>query len=107
MIRDCFFTSGPGAKVSRKQEGAIVALLNTWTVAEAARVAGVGHKTLLRWINKDQNFKAVLRAADDAEYTRSMARFLFANFGTCSTCFPVTLPLCFSTTYGHNNVTAT
>jgi len=91
MIRDCFFTSGPGAKVGRKQEGAVVALLNTWTVEEAARVAGVGYKTLLRWINKDQNFKAVLRAADDAEYTRSTARFRQRAPGAATSLLQVTV----------------
>ena len=40
--------TGHGAKFGRKKEDAIVALLTTRTVEEAARAVGVSTKTLLR-----------------------------------------------------------
>ncbi|MFH1036436.1 MAG: hypothetical protein V1806_18215 [Pseudomonadota bacterium] len=42
--------SGHGEKLSRKQEAAIIALLTTGTIGEAARVAGVDAATLGRWL---------------------------------------------------------
>ena len=41
-----------GAKLSRKQELAIAALLSTKTIAEAAREAGVSEITLWRWLRR-------------------------------------------------------
>ena len=41
--------TGHGEKLSRKQEVAIVALLEESTVAAAARRVGVGEATLCRW----------------------------------------------------------
>ena len=64
---------GHGAKFSRKKEQAIAALLAQPSVAEAARVAGIGHQTLLRWM-KNQEFSTRYKAARRAEYRQSMAR---------------------------------
>ena len=41
---------GPGSKFTRKKEEAIAALLIQRNVEEAARVAGIGTQTLLRWL---------------------------------------------------------
>ena len=41
---------GHGAKIARKREDAIAALLTQPTVAAAAGVAGIGEKTLRRWL---------------------------------------------------------
>ena len=53
---------GHGEKLSRKQEQAIVALLQQSTIAEAARVAGIGETTLWRWLQND-DFKVEYRSA--------------------------------------------
>jgi hypothetical protein len=62
------------AGITRRQQDAIAALLNSWTVEEAARTVGIGSQILRRWMNKDRNFIAAYNAAQDAEYARSMAR---------------------------------
>src|SRR4030081_1824115 len=51
-----------GVKFGRKTEDAIAALLSQRNVDEAARTAGIGTRTLLRWM-KDPEFDAAFRAA--------------------------------------------
>ncbi len=47
----------PGrARLTRKQQQAIAALLSTKTIAEAANVAGIGERTLKRWLAEDDSF---------------------------------------------------
>jgi hypothetical protein len=53
---------GHGEKLSRKQEGAIAALLSETTVSAAAERAGVSEVTLWRWL-KLPGFMADYRAA--------------------------------------------
>lgn len=65
--------TGHGAKFGRKKEDAIVALLTTRTVEEAARAVGVSTKTLLRWM-KEPEFDAAYRAAKRAAFGQSIAR---------------------------------
>jgi len=65
--------TGHGAKFGRKKEDAIVALLTTRTVEEAARVVGVSTKTLLRWM-KELEFDTAYRAAKRAAFGQSIAR---------------------------------
>ena len=65
--------TGHGAKFGRKKEDAIVALLTTRTVEEAARIIGVSTKTLLRWM-KEPEFDAAYRAAKRAAFGQSIAR---------------------------------
>ena len=65
--------TGHGAKFGRKKEDAIVALLTTRTVEEAARVVGVSAKTLLRWM-KEPEFDTAYRAAKRAAFGQSIAR---------------------------------
>jgi len=48
--------TGHGEKIGRKSEAAIAALLTRSTIEDAARVAGIGEKTLRRWI-KEPGFK--------------------------------------------------
>jgi hypothetical protein len=50
------------AKLGRKKENAIVALLSQRNVEEAARAAGVPPRTLYRWL-KEPEFKAAYREA--------------------------------------------
>lgn len=45
---------GHGEKFSRKMEQAIIALLSAPSIAEAAKVAGVGETTLWRWLQDDE-----------------------------------------------------
>src|ERR1022692_1311381 len=54
--------TGHGAKFGRKMEGAITALLTRPSVEDAARVAGVGEKTLRRWMREPRFNVQYLRA---------------------------------------------
>ena len=54
--------TGHGAKFGRKKEQAIVALLSQRSVEDAARVAGVGTKTLGRWMIHPQFRQEYLEA---------------------------------------------
>lgn len=54
--------SGHGEKLPRKQAQAIVALLSSPTMAQAAEIAGVGVSTLIRW-QKNPNFAEAYRTA--------------------------------------------
>ena len=53
---------GHGQKLGRKQEAAITALLSQRTVEDAARVAGVGTRTLFRWLEVPEFREAYLQA---------------------------------------------
>ena len=64
---------GHGAKFGRKMEQAIAALLTERNQAEAARVAGVGIATLLRW-HKLPEFQTAYRDAKRAAFSQSIAR---------------------------------
>jgi hypothetical protein len=65
--------SGFTAKLGRKKEEAIVALLSQRNVEEAARVAGTAPRTLYRWL-KEPEFDAAYRAARRAAFSQSIAR---------------------------------
>jgi hypothetical protein len=64
---------GDGTKLSRKQQEAIVALLSTRTVEDAARSCNTPPRTLYRWL-KEHDFDAAYRAAKKAAYGQSIAR---------------------------------
>jgi len=53
-----------GSGLSRKKNEAIAALLAQPTVAEAARVAGIGQQTLLRWMKEREFQRRVNRGAE-------------------------------------------
>jgi hypothetical protein len=53
---------GHGAKLPRKQQQAIAALLNCPTVVEAAKAVGVAEVTIHRWLTTPQ-FKEAFRKA--------------------------------------------
>ena len=65
--------TGHGTKFERKMEGAIAALLTHPTIEDAARVAGVGEKTLRRW-KKEPQFKAEYLQARKEVLLQSLAR---------------------------------
>jgi hypothetical protein len=62
-----------GAKFGRKQEDAIAALLTQRNVEDAARTAGVGTRTLLRWL-KTPEFDAAYRQARREAFGQTIAR---------------------------------
>ena len=76
--------TGHGAKFGRKKEDAIVALLTTRTVEEAARVVGVSTKTLLRWM-KEPEFDTAYRAAKRAAFGQSIARLHYLSSAAVTT----------------------
>jgi uncharacterized protein YggE len=51
------------AELSRKQGEAIAALLTMPTITEAATRAGVGERTLFRWLQEDSTFQQAYREA--------------------------------------------
>ena len=65
--------TGHGAKFGRKKEDAIVALLTTRTVEEAARAVGISAKTMLRW-QKQPEFNVAFRAAQRAAFGQAIGR---------------------------------
>jgi hypothetical protein len=62
-----------GSILGRKQEEAIAALLTQRNVEEAARAAGVGVRTLLRWM-KLPEFQAAYRQARRDAFGQAIAR---------------------------------
>ena len=62
-----------GSILGRKQEEVIAALLTQRNVEEAARAAGIGARTLLRWL-KLPEFQAAYRRARRDAYSQSIAR---------------------------------
>jgi len=65
--------AGHGAKFGRKKEEAIAALLSQRNIEEAARVAGIGTRTLLRWL-KLPDFQSAYRQARRQAFSQSIAR---------------------------------
>ena len=65
--------TGHGQKFGRKKEEAIAALLSQRNLEEAARVAGIGTKTLLRWLEIPE-FQTAYREARRAAFGQSIAR---------------------------------
>jgi hypothetical protein len=75
---------GHGAKFGRKQEEAIAALLTHRSVEEAARGAGIGTKTLLRWL-KVPEFQNAYREARREAFGQAVARLQQASSAAVST----------------------
>jgi hypothetical protein len=73
-----------GSILGRKQEEAIAALLVQRNVEDAARAAGIGTRTLLRWL-KLPEFQAAYREARRAAYGQSIARMQQASGAAVST----------------------
>jgi hypothetical protein len=62
-----------GSKLGRKQEEAIAALLTHRNIEEAAGAAGIGARTLLRWL-KIPEFQAAYRQARRDAFGQAVAR---------------------------------
>ena len=77
MTGDDRETAGHGAKSAAVRERAVVALLSEKTIAAAAKKAGVGEKTLRRWLADDEQFQteyaAALRTTFEAGIQRAQA----------------------------------
>jgi hypothetical protein len=71
-------------KLSTKQERAILALLSTKTVAEAAQQAQVGERTLWRWLG-DPLFRVQLAAAEADRLDAATRRLLQLQDGAIET----------------------
>lgn len=62
-----------GAKLGRKQEDAIAALLSQGTIEKAAGVAGIGSRTLYRWLQIPE-FRVAYRRARQNAFSQCIAR---------------------------------
>ena len=76
--------AGHGEKLGRKQEEAIAALLSQRNIEDAARVAGVGTRTLLRWLQLPE-FASAYREARRSAYSQSIARLQQASSAAVAT----------------------
>lgn len=76
--------AGPGSKITRKTEDAIAALLTCRSVEEAAKAAGIGTQTLIRWM-KLPEFDSAYREARRAAFRQSVARLQQASGAAVST----------------------
>jgi hypothetical protein len=72
-----------GVKFGRKMEDAIAALLSQRNVDEAARTAGIGTRTLLRWM-KEPEFDQAYRKARRAAFGQCTARLQQASSAAVS-----------------------
>jgi transposase-like protein len=76
--------TGHGSQFVRKKEAAIEALLTQRNVEEAARAAGIGTQTLVRWM-KIPEFQAEYREARRAAVLQTNARLQQASGAAAST----------------------
>ena len=76
--------AGHGEKFGRKKEEAIAALLTQRNIEEAARTAGIGTRTLLRWL-KIPEFAAAYRIARRQAFGQSIARLQQATSAAAAT----------------------
>ena len=85
-----WMTNGHGSKFTRKMEEAVSAMLTQRSVEEAARVAGVGTQTLLRWL-KVPAFQTAYREARRSTYSQSVARLQQGSSAAASVLMKVML----------------
>jgi transposase-like protein len=81
-------TAGRVSKYGRKKEAAIEALLTQRNVEEAARAAGIGKQTLLRWL-KIPEFQADLLEARRMAVSQTNGRLQQASGVAASTLFKI------------------
>ena len=84
--------AGHGEKLGRKQEEAIAALLSQRNIEEAARAAGVGTRTLIRWL-KLPEFRVAYREARRAAFSQSIARLQQASSAAATTLLKIMLDM--------------
>jgi transposase-like protein len=81
---------GHGTKFGRKKEQAVAALLAQRSIEEAARTAGIGVNTLLRWM-KEPEFDKAYRKARRAAFGQSTARLQQASNAAVSSVLKIML----------------
>jgi hypothetical protein len=79
---------GHGSKFGRKKEAAIEALLTQRNVEEAARAAGIGKQTLIRWM-KIPEFQADYQEARRTAVSQTNGRLQQASGAAASTLFKI------------------
>src|SRR5271169_1124011 len=79
---------GHGSKFGRKKEAAIEALLTQRNVEEAARAAGIGTQTLIRWL-KIPEFQADYQEARRTAVSQTNARLQRASGTAASVLFNI------------------
>jgi len=79
---------GHGSKFGRKKEAAIEALLTQRNVEEAARAAGIGTQTLIRWL-KIPEFQADYLEARRTAVSQTNGRLQQASGAAASTLFKI------------------
>jgi hypothetical protein len=75
---------GHGSKLNRKMEDAIAALLTHRSIEEAAKAAGIGTQTLMRWM-KLPEFESQYRKARRMVFRQSTARLQQASGAAATT----------------------
>jgi hypothetical protein len=78
------------SSMGRKQEEAIAALLSQRNIEEAAKAAGIGGRTLLRWL-KDAEFDKAYREARRDAFRQSIARLQHGSSAAASTLLKIML----------------
>lgn len=81
---------GHGAKFGRKKEEAVAAVLSQRNLEEAARVAGVGVATLMRW-QKLPEFQEALRRARREALSQTIGRLQQGSSAAATTLLKVML----------------
>src|ERR1039457_1485481 len=81
---------GHGTKFGRKKEQAITALLSHRSMEEAARAAGIGVNTLLRWM-KEPEFDQAYRKARREAFGQGTARLQQASGAAVSSILKIML----------------
>jgi hypothetical protein len=76
--------AGHGEKFGRKQEEAIAALLTKRNVEEAAQTAGIGTRTLMRWLQIPE-FQQAYRKARRLAFGQAIARLQQATGAAAAT----------------------
>ncbi|SRR6266849_3175917 len=66
-------SGGHGAKLGRRQEAAVAALLTAPTITEAAQVVGVAESTLRRWLAEPE-FQAAYQEARQQAVSMAVGR---------------------------------
>lgn len=66
--------------LNTKQNRAIRALLTEKTTSDAAKTAGVGERTLWRWMNEDETFRQTLNEAETLALGESVRRLVSLHF---------------------------
>src|SRR5262249_37424755 len=87
-VTKCHLMSLPEAKLGRKQEEAIAALLTQPKIDDAARNVGISARTLIRWM-KLPEFQAAYREARRLTFRQSVARLQQASSAAATTLFKV------------------